>query len=303
MITFDWNWFFSSTSQSAAAIVGIFGAFVITKILSNQAAFSEKCKRMQELISEGKKLKDVSDLLSFEWYHKHIFAREHHDLNELLEANNNELEEKLYEKLRLSPYILRAEAIDWITEQKVNREQRLAKERAERSGFFSVVSKPSFLVPSVPTIPMSKERDEMDRVYTECVHHVRVTSDFLHSVSTNPESSKGITAILILILMLFFVGVIYPLTFMPVPSDGNFSLLPNDFVAFISSVRGVILTIISAIFTGMILMFFYINLSLKYPHESLWRLETFTNLSKYSKYFGNKQDNQMHHIKKLLNVD
>jgi len=46
----DWNWFFSSLSQSSAAIVGIFGAFIITKILSNNSNFDNNIiisKKMQ----------------------------------------------------------------------------------------------------------------------------------------------------------------------------------------------------------------------------------------------------------------
>jgi hypothetical protein len=39
MPTTDWNWFFSSVAQFAAAIVGIFGAFIVTKTLANQSAF------------------------------------------------------------------------------------------------------------------------------------------------------------------------------------------------------------------------------------------------------------------------
>ena len=38
----DWNWFFSSFAQSSAAIVGIFGAFLITKILNKLGGNYEK---------------------------------------------------------------------------------------------------------------------------------------------------------------------------------------------------------------------------------------------------------------------
>jgi hypothetical protein len=45
----DWNWFFSAVSQSAAAIVGIFAAFIITAIIKNQTEFHRKRDRIQEL--------------------------------------------------------------------------------------------------------------------------------------------------------------------------------------------------------------------------------------------------------------
>jgi hypothetical protein len=102
MPTTDWNWFFSSVAQSAAAIVGIFGAFIVTKILANQSAFSEKSRRMQELITLGEKLVDVSSRLSFDWYHKHDSAGEIEDLEKLLEKDESDEPESLYEKLRFS---------------------------------------------------------------------------------------------------------------------------------------------------------------------------------------------------------
>ncbi|MCH7733340.1 MAG: hypothetical protein IIB44_12675 [Candidatus Marinimicrobia bacterium] len=37
----DWNWFFSALAQSAAAIVGIFAAFIITKIVNNQSTLNQ----------------------------------------------------------------------------------------------------------------------------------------------------------------------------------------------------------------------------------------------------------------------
>lgn len=59
----DWNWFFSSLAQSSAAIVGFFGAFTITKILSNETAFSEKKNRLKELLSVAEKIKDDADVI------------------------------------------------------------------------------------------------------------------------------------------------------------------------------------------------------------------------------------------------
>jgi cytosine/uracil/thiamine/allantoin permease len=52
----DWNWFFSSLAQSVAALVGIFAAFVITKIINNQSDFARKATRIREIISTSEKL-------------------------------------------------------------------------------------------------------------------------------------------------------------------------------------------------------------------------------------------------------
>lgn len=131
MPTTDWNWFFSSVAQSAAAIVGIFGAFIVTKILANQSAFAEKSLRIQELITLGQKIADASSRLSFDWYHRNDSASELEDLEKLLEKDDTQTPEELYEKLRFSPYIARADAIETITRAKSLREQRLEREREE----------------------------------------------------------------------------------------------------------------------------------------------------------------------------
>src|SRR5712664_631258 len=76
VVSMDCNWFFSSLSQSAAAIVGIFGAFIITKILSNQAAFSEKRSHLKELIARANKIVDDANAPAFAWYNKQTTLRE-----------------------------------------------------------------------------------------------------------------------------------------------------------------------------------------------------------------------------------
>lgn len=114
MPTTDWNWFFfSSVAQSAAAIVGNFslGAFIVTKILANQSAYAEKSRRMQELITLGEKLVDATSRLAFEWIHKHDSASEIEDLEKLLEKDETEEPESLYEEPCFSPYIAKAETI------------------------------------------------------------------------------------------------------------------------------------------------------------------------------------------------
>ena len=220
MPTTDWNWFFSSVAQSAAAIVGIFGAFIVTKILANQSAFAEKGRRIQELITLGNKLDDATSRLSFEWYHKHDSASEIEDLEKLLEKDETEDPESLYEKLRFSPYIAKADALQTVSRVKSYREERLQLERDESRrqmeqarklgiGSAFALSAKSNLISGLNTSlhlqpQLTKVREEIDEMYTEVKHHARVVSDFHSLVVSHPESSALITASLVLILTLFF---------------------------------------------------------------------------------------------------
>jgi hypothetical protein len=310
MPTTDWNWFFSSVAQSAAAIVGIFGAFIVTKILANQTAFAEKSLRMQELITLGHKLTDASGRLSFDWYHRNDSADELEKLERLLEKDDSQTPEALHEKLRFSPYIARADVIATIARAKSLREKRLQREREKtgrhleqnRSPGFSAIARTTdsdllrgINLPRLHLGPqLEKEREEIDSLYTEAKHHARVVSDFYAIVSPNPESSPIITTSLILILALFFTGVIYPLSFMPLPTDWKPALSLAQVPAFIFSLRGALLGCVSLLFTAMLAMFFVMNIRLKYPAAMLERLEKFKHLSEYSQYFANREVNAAH---------
>jgi len=307
MPTTDWNWFFSSVAQSAAAIVGIFGAFIVTKILANQAAFAEKSLRIQELITLGQKLAEASGRLSFDWYHRNDSADELAKLEQLLEEDSSQTPEALYEKLRFSPYIRRSDAIATIARTKSSREKRIEREREEarreleqtRSRGFSAIARPmdSGLLRGVSSprlymgAQLDKKREEIDSLYTEARHHVRLVSDFHAIISPNPESSAVITASLVLILTLFFAGVIYPLSFMPLPTDWKPALSLAEIPSFVFSLRGALLIVVSSLFTTMLGMFFVMNIRLKYPADKLGRLEHFKHLSAYSQYFANREAN------------
>lgn len=307
MPTTDWNWFFSSVAQSAAAIVGIFGAFIVTKILANQSAYAEKSRRMQELITLGERLVDATGRLAFDWYHKHDSANEIKDLEELLEKDETEEPESLYEKLYFSPYIAKTDAIQTILRVKSYREERLQREREEsrrqmeQSRKLGITS--AFEIPATHNFlhglnssqhlqpRLTKEREEIDEMYTDVKHHTRVVSDFHSLVVSHPESSALITASLILILTLFFAGVIYPLSFMPLPTDWKPSLSFSEIPSFLFSLRGALLAVVSILFSTMLTMFFILNIRMRYPKALLEQLEQYKNLSKYSKYFANRAEN------------
>jgi len=311
MPTTDWNWFFSSVAQSAAAIVGIFGAFIVTKILANQSAFAETTRRIRDTITLGDKIRDASSRLSFEWYHKHDSADEFEDLEKLLEKDSEQTPEDLYEKLRFSPYIARAGAIESIARMKAFREARIAREQEEARREAELARMPGFANLMSRSIDstllrglnapylnhlrpqLTKEREEIDNLFTEAKHHARVAAELHAQASTNPESSEVITASLALILTLFFVGVIYPLSFMPLPTDWKAAISLSAAPEFIFSLQGALLGAVSVLFTAMLAIFLIMNVKLRYPDQLLNMLEQYKHLAQYSKYFANRAENAL----------
>ncbi|MBZ0106948.1 MAG: hypothetical protein K8H84_15125 [Sulfuricella denitrificans] len=308
----DWNWFFSSLSQSAAAIVGIFGAFIITKILSNQATFAEKNNRMRELMVLARKIVDDAGDLSIDWYNKRIAEREIDRLERLLEKHEGEPAEQLYDRLKFSVFIEKEIALQIIRNVIESRKQRLEREREEErrqleeaqrkgrafsalAGISAITSRVhDFKVPLDMSLgpALEKERETIDLVVRNARHHIRLVRDFLDSVQGNPESSPQITYALALITLLFFVGVIYPLSFMPTRIDTTPVLSVGAFFDIAFSLRGALLMAVSAIFTGVLGMFFAMNVRMKYGAEDIQKLVEFSSLGAYSKYFSVMEKNQ-----------
>ena len=64
----DWNWYFAALAQSAAAIIGIFSAFIFTKIINSQTVFSQKKKELTSLLIESDRLKELIEVIDFKWF-------------------------------------------------------------------------------------------------------------------------------------------------------------------------------------------------------------------------------------------
>lgn len=63
----DWNWFFTSISQSAAAIVGLLGGFIINKILSRETEFEQNNGLFDQLEQKIANQKRKIAIRDFAW--------------------------------------------------------------------------------------------------------------------------------------------------------------------------------------------------------------------------------------------
>jgi len=58
-------------------LVGIFAAFIITKIINNQTEFQRKNSRLRELLTLSAKYRDALLNRSFDWFNERMKANEH----------------------------------------------------------------------------------------------------------------------------------------------------------------------------------------------------------------------------------
>lgn len=296
----DWNWFFSSLAQSAAAIVGIFGAFVITKILSNQAAFDNKKNHMRELIANAINIKNDASDLSIDRYNNLIADREKIVLERLLDRHSGETAEQLHEKCHFSDFMEKSEALRIIVDIMQVRQEREARDREEMAGLLgtelmqrnSTFIKPVSLQIDLPNRALEKKHAAIKAVLKNARHHIRPARDCFLSVQGNPESSPEINQTLGMVAMLFYVGVILPLLFLPIRPDSLPLLQTVPFFDIAFSLKGLLLIAVSAIFSWILAIFFLMNIRMKYKEEEVQELRKFSSLGSYSKFFLVMESNQ-----------
>lgn len=289
----DWNWFFSSLAQSTAAIVGIFGAFIITKTLSNQSTFDSKRNHLRELASKSQNLVDEANDLSIDWYNGKIAEWRIKVIGEALEKRADATPDDFYEELNFSIYQSEEESkrvIEGAIELHKRRKAAKAAAARERSALGSFFPDPREM--ALPDLTshfeidsVKAERTRIDSAMRNAKQHIRVVRDALSSVAGNPEHSPQITYTLLLVLALFYLGVIYPLSFTPVRIDSSITLSLSSFIDILFSVKGFLLFLVSAIFTIVVGMFFVMNIRMRYSDSEIEQLNRSSQLGFYSAHF------------------
>lgn len=131
----DWNVFFSTVSQTSGAIVGIFSAFLITKIISNQSDFSRMKERVSLLVNKSKALSLEANSRYSDWYNRRTRERELDKLKDMFDEGNEFLsDEEYYEKLDFSPFELRDNVLVYIRNAIEVRKEENKKDRQVITG-------------------------------------------------------------------------------------------------------------------------------------------------------------------------
>lgn len=281
----DWNWFFSALAQSTAAIVGIFSAFIITKIINNQSQFMNYKGKVKQLESISKKLIDDIEIRKFDDLNKFKLHCVEKEVKRILHKEDVAKEPVYYyEKTNIPQYEKKIKVLEnikvWINWYN----QR--KEKGYRT---------SVLGNSYPTDEIKyrfeAEEEKINKIISETNEHIRDILETTNHLENNPESSNIITISIVSVLLLFFIGVIYPLSFLPLENPSSLDISIKHVLPTVFSFRGLLLLGISLIFCGIKTVFLITNLSLKYSSEDVKRLTKFSKLSNYSPYFKIAEQN------------
>lgn len=309
----DWDWFFSSLAQSAAAIVGIFGAFIITRVSNNQSTFASKKNQIKYLLLDAQRISDEAQGRYVEWFVRHSNNRAMSRAESLYDKGVTSVED-LYRQANFPLFGRREEACELIQklialkEEEVREEAeyyRMMTSRPARSSFglssglapFAETQyvnaiparsrKEFFPYPSSPDPQqLNDEFDEIQKVIRQAKHHSRLVSTFLDSTEGNPEASSQVTWSLLLVMFLFFAGVIFPLAAMPLANNATPQISIVTILKATLSLKGLLLSVVSIAFCTVLGIFLVTNWRLKYSDEELTKLRPFQDTKAYAEYIA-----------------
>lgn len=272
----DWNWFFSALAQSTAAIVGLITAFIITKIITNQTEFGKNKNNMGELLIEALRFKELAEYRRFDWLIKEQMTDAMILLDKLLkDTGNSKIAEDCYTEINFPLYKEKG---------KVLIEIRSAKNSYPASHPLAMAFTSSGQLVDV-------EEESIKKLYSDIKQNIRKISVAVGNMASNPESSNLIRNSLYAVNILFYIGVIYPLSFLPLKVNAEITYSLFAFIDILFSIKGLMLSTVSIIYSGIAVVFLYINSSLKYNLNSISKLSEFSRIDSYSKYLKIMEDN------------
>lgn len=296
----DWNWFFSALPQSAAAIVGLGGAFLVTKIVGNEGDHKRNVALAEQMLDEAESLEDKLGRRYFKWYNRHSRELDIDRLWNKLEKKRGKSADFLtaaeyYERESFSPYTPRAEIIAEI-------EKTLSLLRRPPPPRRSDLD-PMLLQPAAISVQLSQQRQQLsenvqqereliDQLVVDVDHHIRKMKRLHGVLRTNPESSPLISWAIAFNLCLFLVGVLYPLGWLPLGGPPVFSFAPSDVLASVFSLRGALLAAFGSVFGVSMLLFWRTNARLRYSPELLEQLAQRSSRASYSEYLTILDENE-----------
>ncbi|MFM0166889.1 hypothetical protein PQR39_41505 [Paraburkholderia sediminicola] len=312
-IQMDWDWFFSSLAQSAAAIVGIFGAFIITRVSNNQSTFANKKNQIKYLLLDAQRISDEAQGRYVEWFVRHSNNRAMSCAESLYDKGVTSAED-LYRQANFPLYGRREEACELIQRLIALKEEEVREEaeyyrkmtsRPARSSFglssglapfaetqyvnaIPVRSRKEFFpYPTSPdTQQLNDEFDEIQKAIRQAKHHSRLVSTFLDSTEGNPEASSQVTWSLLVVMFLFFAGVIFPLAAMPLANNATPQISIVAILKAMLSLKGLLLSVVSIAFCTVLGIFLVANWRLKYSGEELTKLRPFQDTKAYAEYIA-----------------
>lgn len=298
----DWNVFFSTISQTSGAIVGIFAAFLITKIVSNQSDFSKLKSEATHHLIDSETAESEAKTRYFDWYNKvkrdeAIDSLEYDVLKSRTVPNVTEC----ISKYKSSPFDDLESLKVIITNKLSTLSEKLDEERRRKEAMVSILGSTfsPALISSLTRITnlnndsISEERELIDQLIIKIERQAKKNEALSLELKEGGDSVNLVTCSIVAVLILFFAGVIYPLSFLPWEQGKEISLSASAFWDILFSLQGFMLLLISIIFSALMMVFLVINMKLKHSVDVIDKITHYSDISNYSPHLANYKKNKV----------
>jgi len=137
---------------------------------------------------------------------------------------------------------------------------------------------------------ITEEREAIDNLLVRVTMQASMNKELLSLLKSSSESSSLINVSICAVMLLFFAGVVYPLSFLPLVPGKDIVLSVRAFCDTLFSTKGALLAVMSLIFSGLMIIFFMVNLKLKHDKKNISELDKYSYIKNYSEYFGHFEE-------------
>jgi hypothetical protein len=216
-MSIDWNWFFSSFCQSAAALIGIIGAFIISRLLGLGEKISGTILQFDKYVIESNKIISSISNRRFHWYTK-TMVRYNDDIKEGIKNGDfeNLTKEEIINK------ILKADKRLYKVDNAIieSFEELYKKHKPTPKGGFATFPQID-LYPEGIWARTNQEKDNINQLEVEANSLIEYFHQNLQELNSFENTIKPLKIIIKMLMIAFPLTVIYPLHFMPIATNQN----------------------------------------------------------------------------------
>jgi hypothetical protein len=255
----DWNWFFSTFAQCGAAIIGLIGAFIISKLIDITAKIYTSGNDLPNLIFASKALTEALDTISINDYNRSSIQCSNLFDECKLGTFDNKGEFELVERLKnCIPLYVKDPQIYKLFCAKYNSIVIFKNDPPEQIAIKldNRMKKPPNIASRFPSMETTElKMKELNEKVNHQISLVTLTKINLKSYLANLNFIRNI---IIILYIAFFTIIIYPLHFMPLKVNINpiIDFKIQTFIHNLCSLSGILLTSFSIIISVIIFFFF-----------------------------------------------
>lgn len=287
----DSNWFFSSFCQSAAALIGIIGAFVISRLLGIRDRANVVISDFDHLIIEFNELILKINSRHFFWFTK-THVKYNSKLRELVSAGSfDNLDEKeiIDRVLGLDDRLFKIDAA--IMEGFNDVYNKFKPNYTDLGNGFSM--KNTFPILDLPPKgiwrDLEAEQDEINKLKIQSQILIQKFNKNSHDLKSFEDSINSLKTVILFLMIIFLLTVIYPLHFMPVSVDSSVNITINIMEIFKSlfTLKIILLSLFLFSIEGIFYYFLTLIKSLKKDLKSIedYNSDDLKDIKRYSVYF------------------